>query len=834
MIEKIQIAIAQLFEQHRILFWYDAEGKMTTIFQDLLLPDATKITIENNEFGIKYRVLVSEPKAKFLIYQNAPKPADTDNWLLDLNLAHCEFHTEASALYTQELGLDTSHKALIQAHEAFFTNKERLEKFKKSLEPNDDAVRLRIKMLAVLCNCEPERDKIFYTLFAEMAEGKTERYVSFQKPNLTDFFWEMTEKRFAYKNNNPTVKDLAINVLKNNFLRSTSQIGSEMALNKDAHLFADRWKENAKVKDLFKQLSDELGKQLNIKDTLLRLHPEDLLEADTYQIIDQHLLQALRDHIKHGTLTDTQVQEWISKRRYKLFYEQYENLYNALSYASAFLSEIKKADLSIATAKEGFERYAKQHYNIDLKYRKYIFFSDLAEHKSLISDLTKEIENAYTNSFLLPLSQQWQSVVDGLTAWEIEGIVSQSSFYDTYVKPYIESTNKRIFVIISDAFRYESAAEYCDNLLKVNRFSAELHYALGALPSYTQLGMASLLPHRNISFDKQNDTVFLDGQSTLGKDNRDKILKARHPRSLAILAEDFLNKKSKEEGRDFIKPYDVIYIYHNGIDKTGDDTTSEHKVFEATEDEFKKLDDIVKQITSMNGTNMIITSDHGYLYQHNRLDESDFSDFTPQGEIYKESRRFVIGKNLTPSYVAKKFVGAQAGFADDTEIQIPKGINRLRLKGSGSRFVHGGASLQEIVIPVLLINKKRSNDISEVDVDILNRVSNITSNTFGVNFYQKQIVGDKILARQIRAGFYTMQGKLISDSTELRFDSQDTDSIAREKSYVFSFVSEASNYNKQDVFLRIESLISGSNTYSILKEERYGMLIAFGNDFDDF
>jgi hypothetical protein len=45
------------------------------------------------------------------------------------------------------------------------------------------------------------------------------------------------------------------------------------------------------------------------------------------------------------------------------------------------------------------------------------------------------------------------------------------------------------------------------------------------------------------------------------------------------------------------------------------------------------------------------------------------------------------------------------------EVQIPKSINRLRLKGSGSRFVHGGASLQEVVIPVLKINKKRQSDV---------------------------------------------------------------------------------------------------------------------------
>ena len=59
------------------------------------------------------------------------------------------------------------------------------------------------------------------------------------------------------------------------------------------------------------------------------------------------------------------------------------------------------------------------------------------------------------------------------------------------------------------------------------------------------------------------------------------------------------------------------------------------------------------------------------------------------------------------------------GLDGDIEILIPKSINRLRLKGSGSRFVHGGASLQEVVIPVLRINKKRQSDIDAVEVEIL-------------------------------------------------------------------------------------------------------------------
>ncbi len=86
----------------------------------------------------------------------------------------------------------------------------------------------------------------------------------------------------------------------------------------------------------------------------------------------------------------------------------------------------------------------------------------------------------------------------------------------------------------------------------------------------------------------------------------------------------------------------------------------------------------------------------------------------------------------------------QLGLEGELEIQIPKSINRLRLQGSGSRFVHGGASLQEIVIPLLRITKKRPSDIEKVDVNILRGDTQvISSGQLSIALYQADAVTDK-------------------------------------------------------------------------------------------
>ena len=96
-------------------------------------------------------------------------------------------------------------------------------------------------------------------------------------------------------------------------------------------------------------------------------------------------------------------------------------------------------------------------------------------------------------------------------------------------------------------------------------------------------------------------------------------------------------------------------------------------------------------------------------------------------------------KGLKEVSSLRKFQSAELGLVGDVEVQIPKSINRLRLKGSGSRFVHGGASLQEVVIPIIKINKKRQSDISAVEVDILRGASSvITSGQLAVALYQAQ------------------------------------------------------------------------------------------------
>jgi hypothetical protein len=305
-------------------------------------------------------------------------------------------------------------------------------------------------------------------------------------------------------------------------------------------------------------------------------------------------------------------------------------------------------------------------------------------------------------------------------------------------------------------------------------------------------------------------------------------------RATAINAEDFMKMNSAIDGRDFVKNYDLIYIYHNRIDKIGDDKTTEEKVFEAVEQELDFLMDVIKKIANMNGINMFITADHGFLYQNNELAESDFLIGEVSGNIWKESRRYVIGKNLKGDASTKHFTSAQLNLSGDAEVLIPKSINRIRIKGAGSRYVHGGASLQEIVIPLLKVTKTRQDTTKQVEVDIIKSTDKITTNILAVSFLQTELVSEKVLSRQIRSAIYADDGEMLSDQFTYHFDIAEGIERMREVKHRFNLSSKASGkYKNQRVKLVLEEPVEGTNKWKQYNEYYYTLNISFTNDFDD-
>lgn len=97
------------------------------------------------------------------------------------------------------------------------------------------------------------------------------------------------------------------------------------------------------------------------------------------------------------------------------------------------------------------------------------------------------------------------------------------------------------------------------------------------------------------------------------------------------------------EVRELLKANDVIYFYHNRIDHTGDKMQSEGEAFEAVEKTFDDLMRVVKKLANANASNILITADHGFIYQNRPIAESDFLSAEVVGDVLYRDRLFFAG-----------------------------------------------------------------------------------------------------------------------------------------------------------------------------------------------
>jgi len=126
-VDRISAGLRRLFEEDRIVFWYDAAQDMRAEFEAVELVGVEKVEISNNEFGLKYRMLRREPKQKFLLFHDGPEPEMKDNWLLDVQLATAVFKADQAAIWLAELGLPAQFEDVVRDHIEFYRSKARIE-----------------------------------------------------------------------------------------------------------------------------------------------------------------------------------------------------------------------------------------------------------------------------------------------------------------------------------------------------------------------------------------------------------------------------------------------------------------------------------------------------------------------------------------------------------------------------------------------------------------------------------------------------------------------------------------------------------------------------------
>ena len=464
----------------------------------------------------------------------------------------------------------------------------------------------------------------------------------------------------------------------------------------------------------------------------------------------------------------------------------------------------------------------------------YAFGNSLKNSNVLLEDKLKHsaeyVEALYQNWYLKELTGCWTNAIsENLSSLGyVSEIGKQHDFYPRYVRP-LAGKNSRAFVIISDALRYEVAAELCDTIIRTTKGTAKLDAVQSIFPSITKFGMANLLPGRKLSVTEDME-VLVDGQHSRSTPEREKILCSGNPNSVAVQYTDVLNMK-RADRRELVSGKEVVYIYHNTIDAIGDKAPTEKKVFEACEDAMQELSNILRIIINdMQGTDIFITADHGFLYTYSPLTESDKigkSGFS--GTVYEVGRRYAITDPLTAAeyLMPVQLEGEIGGIA--VKGYTPLDSTRIKIAGGGENYVHGGVSLQEMVVPVIAFKNLRTTskkyvEVSNAEIKLLSESRKVSNLLFSLDFFQRQPIGDKVQPCAYSIYMTDDEGVLISDRQTIIADRTSTN--ASERVFRVRFNLKAGAYDKNNIY----RLVIANDT-DVPEEVEFHIDIAFADDF---
>ena len=268
-------------------------------------------------------------------------------------------------------------------------------------------------------------------------------------------------------------------------------------LTADAAVFLKRWQNNRRTGEAFATLSETYATILNVESDLQGRELHTLVDLDLFELIDRKILSELVRRVADRTLSAAECETVIRRRRDSHWYATYAHLYEAVDCASRFLQTLDGVDLTVRSLAHGIEQYSRVWYRLDQLYRTFVFHARRAKQPTLLAALAETVENRYTNHFLLTVNDLWQPHVDAALRWEASPVLSQAHFYKEFIHKRFLTRGLKVFVVISDALRYEVGEELLRRIRQEDRYDAELVPALTLLPSYTQLGMAALLAPRD-------------------------------------------------------------------------------------------------------------------------------------------------------------------------------------------------------------------------------------------------------------------------------------------------------------------------------------------------
>lgn len=685
-----------------IIFWYDPQKDFIDEIKNDSFENAKIVMYNNNPFSLKVLLEIEDTTSNYLLYFSCEKPKDIDNWLLDILLYSEEYYADITALTMRKLGLETSNlRGVINEHLTFFDSKERINQLQKRINITDKTSQFDFEMAMMGVLTKAEYDKIDYIvkeLIFEFENGK--KYKDLDKYNFKNTLWNLIGEHYYYsgvEDIESLAKSLLVTAVdQNKFLIFDSPQWKNMIIENSSEAACYFVNEILKKDKRYAQLQESLAISLRISDLISSKGIDSLRESDEFKVFDSYIIKTISKALVNGSYDfDFYLKVINDFRLTTKWYEDFKNEYEFLKY-SILLK--KNANISIEPGllpQDYINEYCENYYVVDNYYRHAINeYSKISEPYEYETLLVNDVDNTYENTFLSKLGGEYsRSLMKIQPSYDFGSVELSKYFYKNKVNRPV----KKQFVIISDALRYEVAVDLLRELNNEKSFKGgfKLEHQVTTLPSITSFGMASLLPNEKISYkDKQ---VYVDDMPTNTTEARNKVLK-KYSNSYAAIQYENIMKMNVAELRAYMSDKSCLYIYHDTIDNAGE---HDFDVFEACNKAVKEIFDCVKKIYNTLQTSFYtVTSDHGFIYRNKKIDESSkYPTLAPLG-LDDYSQRYAIISDNTELNDSNVF---DMNYLNDCNMKVytPYSYDLYRKQGGGIQYIHGGASIQEMVTPII-------------------------------------------------------------------------------------------------------------------------------------
>lgn len=845
------------FYNRRIIFWYDEDREFEEKLEDLELENAKVVVLTGqNNFEIKKLLSVDDRSNNYLVYSPLSYDKPDDDWLIHIELYSEEFRSDLNSIWISEMGLPTTPviRKQVKAYKKFFNAKDRRVKVAALNSNITTAAQMHLVVMAAICGLKDfQPNSIIHAVINDGLDMETNAiYQNLVNFNADKAFWMMVVKATGYNEGDDcNLGRLAVHLLITATTRTMkldclAGLDGFISLPHQAYCydFISDWLHSDDNTQLY-EIARYVESEARLMQRFSKLELEQLVDTECFPCINEVILEKIMTEISDHIISVDVIRNAVEKRRTMVWYDTvdcyYDGILQIANMQQFFLDH--SSGFHTVEAKNVWSEYTKDYYKMDTYYRQHhlCFQKSLTKSNDVIDDLFKhvaeKVEGLYTTWFLGQLGANWSDVcAEDLEKYgRILEVPQQEDFYNSYVK----NVDNRVFVIISDAFRYEVASSLTEQLRRETQSKVELKSCSAIFPTVTKFGMAALLPHKELSVvEKQAGglQVLADEQSTEST-NRDKVLKGFNPASVALQYKNIIGMKRLDR-QALVKGMEVVYIYHDKVDEASH--TSDSAVFPACDDAITEIKNLVRIIVNeFSGTNIYITADHGFLYTYSPLSEDSKVDkTTPTEHDVEIDRRYLITrKGAKPDFLLPvNFLGGNEefdGFA-------PRESVRIKKKGGGLNFVHGGISLQEMVVPVIEYKYLRNDskayqknkdkyDTKPVTVSLLSASRKISNMIFSLNFYQKEAVSDNREAMTYLLFFTDASGKQISDTQKIIADK--TSDNGQDRTFRCSFNLKSMKYNNTDSYYLN---IADESGLQLPQREEFQIDIAFAVDEFDF